>query len=158
MSKLLFSFDALSAKDKAAREAVKHFKKAGATVAQVDVNPTIKKTSGVGYRELHLVFNDSQTIALRIKETGDIFQVMLNKKVIPIRNQDDHAKAIKEMVAIMDRGRAAFQKKLARQKVKLPSSVKTAAPKMEVALQRRRDELASQVAAAKAQLAELNAA
>jgi len=78
--------------------------------------------------------------------------------VIPIRNQDDHAKAIKEMVALMDRGRAAFQKKLARQKVKLPSSVKTAAPKMEVALQKRRDELASQVAAAKAQLAELNAA
>jgi len=69
---------------------------------------------------LHLVFNDSQTIALRIKETGDIFQVLLNKKALPIRNQDEHAKAIKEMVSAMDRGRVAFQKKLARKKVNCP--------------------------------------
>jgi len=158
MANLLFSFEELSAKDKAAREAVKHFKKAGAAVAQVDVNSSIRKTSGISYRELHLVFNDSQTIALRIKETGDIFQVLLNKKALPIRNQDEHAKAIKEMVSAMDRGRVAFQKKLARKKVKLPSGVKTAVPKMEVALQKRRDELASQVGAAKARLTELNAA
>lgn len=158
MANLLFSFEDLSAKDKAAREAVKHFKKAGADPAQVDVKSSIRKTSGIAYRELHLVFGDSQAISLRIKETGDIFQVLLNKKALPIRNQDEHAKAIKEMVSAMDRGRATFQKKMARRKVKLPSAVKTAAPKMEVALQRRRDELVSQVGEAKTLLAELQAA
>lgn len=154
---LVFTFDDLSSKDKAAKEAVKQFKKAGASVAQVDVGSSIKKTSGFAYRELFLTFTDSQIITMRIKESGDIYQVLLNKKIVPIRNQDDHAKAIKEMADMMTRGRAAFQKRQAIKKVILPSSIKTAAPKMEAVLTNRVQTLRSEVEQARATLAELTA-
>lgn len=154
---LVFTFDDLSSKDKAAKEAVKQFKKAGATVAQVDVGGNAKKTSGFAYRELFLTFTDSQIITMRIKESGDIYQVLLNKKIVPIRNQDDHTKAIKEMADMMARGRAAFQKRQAIKKVVMPSSIKTAAPKLEVALSERVQMLRSKVEQARTTLAELTA-
>jgi hypothetical protein len=154
---LVFTFDDLSSKDKAAKEAVKQFKKAGATVAQVDVRGNAKKTSGFAYRELFLTFTDSQIITMRIKESGDIYQVLLNKKIVPIRNQDDHTKAIKEMADMMARGRAAFQKRQAIKKVVMPSSIKTAAPKLEVALSERVQMLRSKVEQARTTLAELTA-
>lgn len=154
---LVFTFEDLSSKDKAAKEAVKQFKKAGATVAQVDVGGNAKKTSGFAYRELFLTFTDSQIITMRIKESGDIYQVLLNKKIVPIRNQDDHTKAIKEMADMMARGRAAFQKRQAIKKVVMPSSIKTAAPKLEVALADRVQVLRSKVEQARTTLAELTA-
>lgn len=154
---LVFTFDDLSSKDKAAKEAVKQFKKAGATVAQVDVGGNAKKTSGFAYRELFLTFTDSQIITMRIKESGDIYQVLLNKKIVPIRNQDDHTKAIKEMADMMARGRAAFQKRQAIKKVVMPSSIKTAAPKLEIALADRVQVLRSKVEQARTTLAELTA-
>lgn len=154
---LVFTFDDLSSKDKAAKEAVKQFKKAGAAVAQVDVGGNAKKTSGFAYRELFLTFTDSQIITMRIKESGDIYQVLLNKKIVPIRNQDDHTKAIKEMADMMARGRAAFQKRQAIKKVVMPSSIKTAAPKLEVALAERVQVLRSKVEQARTTLAELAA-
>lgn len=154
---LVFTFDDLSSKDKAAKEAVKQFKKAGAAVAQVDVGGNAKKTSGFAYRELFLTFTDSQIITIRIKESGDIYQVLLNKKIVPIRNQDDHTKAIKEMADMMARGRAAFQKRQAIKKVVMPSSIKTAAPKLEVALAERVQVLRSKVEQARTTLAELAA-
>lgn len=154
---LVFTFDDLSSKDKAAKEAVKQFKKAGAAVAQVDVGGNAKKTSGFAYRELFLTFTDSQIITMRIKESGDIYQVLLNKKIVPIRNQDDHTKAIKEMADMMARGRAAFQKRQAIKKVVMPSSIKTAAPRLEVALAERVQVLRSKVEQARTTLAELAA-
>ena len=154
---LVFTFDSLGSKDSAAKEAVKQFKKAGATVAQVDVGSSIKKTSGFAYRELFLTFTDSQIITMRIKESGDIYQVLLNRKMIPIRNQDDHQKAVKEMADVMARGRAAFQKRQAIKKVILPSGVKTAAPRMEVLLKDRVEKLRGDVEVARATLAELTA-
>lgn len=155
---LVFTFDNLNSKDKAAKEAIKYFKKHKASVAQVDVGGAAKKTSGFSYRELFLTFTDSQVITMRIKESGDIYQVLLNGKVTPIRSQDDHELAIKELADAMARGRANFQKRLARKKTALPSSVKTAAPKMEQLLTDRVTKLRSDVETAKAKLAEINAA
>lgn len=155
---LIFKFESLSNQDVTIKEAVKQFKKAKATVAQVDVNKAIKKTSGIPYREIFFTFTDSQVITLRIKESGDIYQVLLNRKLIPIKSQDDHAKAIKEMAGLMARGRVAFQKRQARKKVALPSSVKTSAPKMEVLLSDRLEKLKREIEEAKRTLDELNAA
>ena len=36
-------------------------------------------------------FADGQTVTLAVKETGDVFEVKINGKVQPLRNQDDHA-------------------------------------------------------------------
>lgn len=155
---LVFTFESLSSKDKAAKEAVKQFKKHKATVAQVDVSAGAKMTSGISFRELYLTFTDSQVITMRIKETGDIYQIMLNGKLTPVRYQDDHEKAIKELADAMARGRASFQKRLARKRTALPSSVKTAAPKMEQLLTERVTKLRADVELAKQKLAELDAA
>ncbi len=155
---LLFSFDDLTRKDKAVKELEKYFKRAGTTPVSVDVDSRIKRTSGVSYREISLTFSDSQVVKLRIKRPGDIFQVMLNRKVMPMRHQDDHAKAIGEIVQAMDRGRTAFQKRLAKAKVQLPKRMKTAAPRMEKRLEEKRDALKEAVEDARQQLAELAAA
>lgn len=157
-SKILFSFEDFSSKDRASKAVVRHFSRAGASVVQTDASGSIRRSSGVSYRELALAFADSQQVVLRIKQTGDIFQVLLNGKVLPIRNQDDHSKAIAEVVKAMDSGRTAFQKKLARAKVKLPPSIKTAAPKMEQALAEKRDALRDAIADARQRLEELRTA
>ena len=131
MANQLFSFEDLSSKDKAVQTLKRQFQRAGAIVASCEINPTIKRSSGISYREIMLTFADSQTVIFRIKKTGDIFQVLLNKKVLPIRNQEDQAKAIKEVTDRMDAGRSAFQKKLAAAQAKVPPGIRTAVPRIE---------------------------
>ncbi|WP_445157656.1 defense against restriction DarA-related protein [Halomonas sp. E14] len=155
---LLFSFDDLSRKDKAVRDVEKYFRRAGANPVSVDVDSRIKRTSGVSYREIGLTFSDSQVVKLRVKRPGDIFQVLLNRKVVPMANQDDHVKAIGEIVQAMDRGRTAFQRRLSRARVELPKRMKTAAPRMEKRLEAKRDALRDAVDDARQQLAELRPA
>lgn len=146
MKNLLFSFEDLSTKDKAAKEVMKYFSRAGANVVQQDVNTSVKRSSGVSYREMSLTFADSQQVVLRIKQTGDIYQVTLNGKILPIKNQDDHVKAITEIVAAMDSGRTKFQKLMAAAKIKTPPGIRTAAPKIEQVLTEKRDSLKAAIA------------
>ena len=155
---ILFSFEDMGVKDRATKTAVRYFARAGATVVSQDVAAGTKRTAGVSYRELALTFADSQTVVLRIKQTGDIYQVLLNGKVRPILSQDDHAKAIAEVVKAMDAGRSTFQRKLAKAKARLPESVKTAAPRMEQALTEKRDALRDAIAEARQELEGLRAA
>lgn len=155
MSNVVFKFDEMTSKDKAAKAVSASFKKAGAEVVQVDVLPTTKRTSGISYRELSLTFADSQTIIFRIKQSGDIFQVLLNKKVKPIAKQDDHEAAIVELVKAMETGRSAYQKKLAKANAKLPKSIKTAAPTKLKLLTAKRDALKDAINEAEVLLAEL---
>jgi hypothetical protein len=146
MKNLLFSFEDLSTKDKAAKQVMKYFSRAGANVVQQDVNTSVKRSSGVSYREMSLTFSDSQQVVLRIKQTGDIYQVTLNGRILPIKNQDDHVKAIAEIVAAMDAGRTKFQKLVAAAKIKTPPGIRTAAPKIEQVLTEKRDSLKAAIA------------
>lgn len=151
-SSLLFSFSDLSVKDKAAKEAAKYFSRAGANVVQQDVAIAVKRSAGISYREMTLSFADSQKAVLRIKSTGDIYQVLLNNKILPIKNQDDHVAAIAEIVKAMDSGRTKFQKLLVAIKVKPPVGIRTAAPKMEQVLTQKRDALKSAIAEVRAEI------
>lgn len=155
---LLFSFDDLSVKDRATKQALKHFSRAGANVVQTDVGSSTKRTAGVSFRELMLTFADSQQVTLRIKQSGDIYQVLLNGKVIPIKNQGDHAKAVAEIVQAMDSGRTKFQKLLAAAQVKPPAGIRTAAPKMEQVLTEKRDALKGAIAEVRDEIAKLQGA
>ena len=152
MKNLLFSFEDLSAKDKAAKQAVRFFSRAGANVVQQDVPATVKRSSGITYREMTLTFADSQPVVLRIKQSGDIFQVLVNGKVLPIKNQDDHVKAIAEIVQAMDAGRSRFQKLLAAAQARPPAGIRTAAPKMEQVLTEKRDALKAAIAEVRSQI------
>ena len=134
MSKqLLFSFEDLSEKSKAVTVLKKAFTKTGQTIVQVDVLP-IKRTLGVSYRTVTATFADSQTLALKIKASGDIYEADVNGKAVPVKNQDDHAKAVAEISKMLDAGRTKFQAALAKALVKLPPSIRTAVPKLEAIL------------------------
>ena len=152
MKNLLFSFEDLSAKDKAAKQAARYFSRAGANVVQQDVPTAVKRSSGITYREMALTFADSQQVVLRIKQSGDIFQVLLNGKVLPIKNQDDHVKAIAEIVQAMDAGRSRFQELLAAAQARPPAGIRTAAPKMEQVLTEKRDALKAAIAEVRSQI------
>lgn len=152
---LLFTFSDLSVKDKAAKAAIKYFTRAGANVVDQDVSAQVKRTAGISYREMKLTFADSQTILFRIKQSGDIYQVLLNGKLIPIKHQDDHVAAIAELVQMLDSGRTKFQAKLAKAMVKLPPAIKTAAPKMLQVLTEKRDSLKEAIAEVRLEIAQV---
>lgn len=80
MKKMLFSFEDMAAGDKASKLVARYFSRAGANVVQSDVSTSMKRSMGVSYKEMILTFADSQTVILRVKQTGDIFQVLLNKR------------------------------------------------------------------------------
>lgn len=150
---LLFSFADMTSRDKPVRELTRMFKRAGIDVAQIEVDPTIRRTSGVSYRQVFLTFVDNQQVAINIKQTGDIYQVLVNKKPLPLRNPDDHIKAVAEVVKALDSGRAAYQRKLAAAKVQLPPSVRTAAPRKRQLLVEKRDALLEAIEATKQEVA-----
>ena len=158
MKNMLFSFEDLSVKDKATKQVMRYFSRAGANVVQADVTTAVKRTAGISYREMALTFADSQQVILRIKQSGDIYQVLLNGKVLPIKAQDDHAKAIAEVAQAMDAGRSKFQKKLAAALVKPPAGIRTAAPKMAQALTEKRDAIKAAIADVREQIANLTTA
>jgi Defence against restriction A N-terminal len=130
MKNLIFDIYNLSHKDKAIAMAKRAFARAGAEVATVDVDAKTKKTLGVEYREVQFGFADSQTIRFGVNATGDVAQVKLNGKSVPLKNPDDHGATIEELVALMVKGRTKFQASLAKARVTLPATIRTAAPKI----------------------------
>ncbi|MFM0608679.1 hypothetical protein PQR05_29535 [Paraburkholderia sediminicola] len=131
MQNLIFDIYNLSHKDKAISDARRAFARAGASVVTVDVDAKTKKTLGVDYREVQFSFADSQTVRFGVNATGDVAQVRINGKSVPLKNPDDHGAAIKELVALMTKGRTKFQAAMAKVRAPLPPSVRTAAPKIE---------------------------
>ena len=153
---MVFDFQDL-ASGKAEKKLAQTFSRAGANVVQSAVG-ALKRSSGVSFKDVSLTFADGQVVAMSIKQTGDIYAVKLNGKPLPVKAQDDHFKAIKEIVDAMNAGRSKFQKILAAAKVKPPPGIRTAAPKMEQALADKRDALKSAIAAVRAEIQGLTAA
>jgi hypothetical protein len=137
MQNLIFDIYNLSHKDKAIADAKRAFAKAGAKVVTVDVDQSTKKALGIEYREIQFAFADSQTIRFGVNASGDVAQVRVNGKAIPLKDPHDHGAAIKELVAVMDKGRTKFQAAYAKQKAPLPPAVRTAAPKVLDALKQK---------------------
>jgi hypothetical protein len=154
---LIFDFFKASEKDKAITAAKRYFQRAGAPVATVDVDQKVTKVHGVSTRLVHFGFADNQKVSFGVTETGDIYQVKLNDKVLPLRAQDDQAGAIAEIVAAMAKGRAKFQAALARVKVDLPQTIRTAAPNVEKDLKQKIALLDESISEARQTLADLRA-
>lgn len=152
---ILFDFQSLSQKDKSVVKIKSTFTRAGAKAISVNIGDKIKRMASVKYKEIHLAFDDSQNVVFCIKETGDIFQVLLNQKAVPIKNQEDHVKAIGEIVQAMERGRQQFQRKLANIKPKLQSGMKSTVPKLQESLKDRKQALLEAIAEAEKKLAEI---
>lgn len=158
MKNLLFSFEDLGTKsDKALVKLKQYFSRASAPVVTAEPGAKTLRTSGISYRELFLTFGDSQRVTLRIKQTGDVYQVLVNDKLTPLKAQDDHIKAVAEIAQKLTAGRDKFQKALANVKVPLPKGIRTAAPKLEEQLKIREEELDAAISEAQQELAELAA-
>lgn len=152
---LIFGFYELSDKDKAIAKAKRYFAQAGAIVTSVDVDAKVRRAMDTSYREVQFGFADSQTVSFGVKKTGDIYQVKVNGRLMPIKSQDDHLKAVAEIVSAMDKGRSKFQAALAKVKVALPASIRTAAPRMEQVLREKIAAVDEAITAAKENLATL---
>lgn len=114
---------------------VKKFKKAGYTVTAIDAPNVAKRESGFLIKNFTLTFEDGQQIQVRVKADGTIFQVKLNRKVVPVRNVDNMDKAVVEMADYMYYNAKAFARaKAQRERRKLnppkPSVTTTRAEKL----------------------------
>lgn len=150
-----FDFGDQQAATKSLKKIGQLMQRAGQPVVSSSFDQKIKRTSGVSYREAMLTLASGQTITMRVTQSGDVFQVLLNGQVKPIKNAGDQIRAVGEIAKLAEANQAAFQKKQARVKTELPKGIKTAAPKMEVALQARVSELDAQIAERQQQVAEL---
>jgi len=154
----VFSFDELSVKGKVEKKLVSLFKKAGLEPVTAEVDPKMKRTAGYSFKELSITFADSQKLAFRIKQSGDIYQVLVNGKVTPIKNQESMADAVAELSGMLNAGRTKFQQKLAKAMAKLPPKIKTAVPTIRQKLIEKRDSLIELSADLDRQIAELQSA
>jgi hypothetical protein len=132
--------------------------RAGAVVIDVSSDGKTRRIAGISYREVTYTFADSQSLALRIKATGDVYEVRINGKVTPVKSQDDPAKAVAELLGMLDKTRDRHQKRLAALAMKPPDGAKTAAPKLRDALASQIAEVETQITAAAEELAALQAA
>lgn len=129
--------------------------RAGQPVVTSEFNPSPKRTSGVTYREASLTVASGQVVVLRVNTTGDIFQVLINKSVTPLKNQTDSEKAVKEISGLLESGQVAFQKAQARKAIALPKGMSTPAPKQVAVYAERVAQLDTQIAERQATVADL---
>lgn len=141
MKTLSFNFESPSEKDQAVKEVIKRFRVAGSQVITSEFDAKTSTRAGVKFRALNLTFADGQTVAMAFKATGDVFEVKVNGKVLPLKNQDDYVASISEIVSRLDAGRSGFQKALARSKVPLPPSIRVSRTKMRELKIEKRDAL-----------------
>lgn len=155
MKNLIFEFDALSDKARAVKAAIKAFVREGMSVVSSEVAPTTMRRSGITFRNVFFTFADGQTVMLSIKSTGDVFEVRINGKVTPMKNQDDHGKAINEIVNKLTTSRAAFQRALAKVRVPTPPAARVSRATLLKAKEQKRDDLIEAVSLATAELKSL---
>ena len=150
---IVFEFSAKAKNTKALKTIERAFKKSGAEVVTTTIESKTRRSAGISYKKIFVTFADSQTVELWVKSTGDIFKVKLggagNARELPIKSQDDHNKAINEIVVAMTKGRKSFQKKLAKKKVPLPKGMKKTRVNILDALKTRLAELNEAIATAK---------
>lgn len=156
--KLLIDYEGLATNATRATKAVTALlKRAGVEVIKAESDGRTRRIAGISYREVLLTFADSQSLGLRVKATGDVYEVRVNGKLTPVKEQDDSAKAAVELATLLDRTRAKFQKRMAAIAMKPPEGAKTAAPRLIEVLRAQVAELDQQIEAATAELAELRA-
>ncbi|MCK2122113.1 hypothetical protein [Pseudomonas sp. PNPG3] len=129
--------------------------RAGQAVAGTEFIDKPKRTNGITYREAVVTLASGQLVTLRVTATGDIFQVLLNSSLVPIKAHDDTAKAVAEIAVLAEKNQAAFQKAQARKAIALPPGMTTPAPKMAAVLTERVAQLDTWIAERRATVADL---
>lgn len=156
-SSQVFNFDELSSNEHTAPKSILQIiRRAGGTVASSWVDGKVRRENAIAFKEIHLVFADSQEAVLRVKQSGDIFQVKVNGRATPIKNQDDHKKALIEVIDAVDANSASYQKKLTQTKVVTPTGLKSTVTRKEESLTARIEELKAGISEATNELAAMD--
>lgn len=156
-SNQVFNFDELSSNEHTAPKSILQIiRRAGGTVASSWVDGKVRRENAIAFKEIHLVFADSQEAVLRVKQSGDIFQVKVNGRATPIKNQDDHKKALIEVIDAVDANSASYQKKLTQTKVVTPTGLKSTVTRKEESLTARIEELKAGISEATNELAAMD--
>lgn len=157
--KLLIDYEQLATNAASAmRRVTQMLTRAGLQLVDVASDGKARRIAGVSFREVVLTFVDSQSLTLRVKATGDVYEVRLNGKVVPMREQNDPVKAVGELVKMLDANRERHQKRLAALQMKPPAGARTAAPKLKEALKAQIAEVDAAIGAAREELAAIEAA
>lgn len=110
-------FDFARFDEQGLKKVVAEFKKAGLVVTDIDADNKPKRESGVQTKTAILYLQDGQNITLRVTAQGDVYQVRLNTKVIPVKNTTDFKLAMAEIAEKVSKNASAFaraqQKRLA---------------------------------------------
>lgn len=108
-------FDKLT--ESSLKPVIKKMEKWGLKVSSVEAPNRARRESGFLLKDATFTFEDGQKMLVRVKSDGTVFQVKLNKKVVPIKHVDDMDKAIGEMVDYVQANAKAYQRaKLQREK------------------------------------------
>jgi len=143
--------------DKALKYISQQLGRAGQAVVSSEFNQKPKRTSDTTYREAYLTLASGQLLTLRVNATGDIYQVVLNSSVQPLKEHADTDKAIVEIAGLATKNQAAFQKAEARKQVALPKGMTTPRPKIAEALTQQVAALDGQITERQATIADLKA-
>ena len=156
---LIFEFKDLETKQKQVQKKIENIFNAAGKIkpVEIEIDSKTKRNNGISYKQIFCEFADSQTVIFKVKQTGDIFEVLLNKKILPIANQDNHRKAVGEVINAMEKGRSAFQKKLAKAKATLPPSVKSTIVSKQQAMDEKKAALLEAIQAVQSELDAVNA-
>lgn len=156
---LIFEFKDLETKQKQVQKKIENIFNAAGKIkpVEIEIDGKTKRNNGISYKQIFCEFADSQTAIFKVKQTGDIFEVLLNKKILPIANQDNHRKAVGEVINAMEKGRSAFQKKLAKAKATLPPSVKSTIVSKQQAMDEKKAALLEAIQAVQSELDAVNA-
>ena len=156
---LIFEFKDLETKQKQVQKKIENIFNAAGKIkpVEIEIDGKTKRNNGISYKQIFCEFADSQTVILKVKQSGDIFEVLLNKKILPIANQDNHRKAVGEVINAMEKGRSAFQKKLAKAKATLPPSVKSTIVSKQQAMDEKKAALLEAIQAVQSELDAVNA-
>ena len=156
---LIFEFKDLETKQKQVQKKIENIFNAAGKIkpVEIEIDSKTKRNNGISYKQIFCEFADSQTVTFKVKQSGDIFEVLLNKKILPIANQDNHRKAVGEVINAMEKGRSAFQKKLAKAKATLPPSVKSTIVSKQQAMDEKKAALLEAIQAVQSELDAVNA-
>lgn len=150
-------FSSPAAADKALKLVGQLMTRAGQSVVSSEFSDKPRRTAGVTYREANLTLASGQQVTLRVNGTGDIYQVLLNNQVKPLKEHTDTQKAVAEIATLAEKGQAAFQKAQARRSVALPKGMSTPRPKIADALRQQLADLDTQIAEKQATVQDLKA-
>lgn len=151
-------FSTPAAGEKSLKTISQQLARAGQPVVTSEFNQKPKRTSDTTYREAYVTFASGQQVTLRVNTTGDIYQVLLNNTLKPLKEQTDTGQAIAEIAGFVTKNQAAFQKAQARKQVALPKGMTTPKPKVLDALALQSAELDTQIAERRTRLSELEKA